>query len=316
MKPVMNPSRLRDYSKCKFLYFTKWIKNQTLLPGFAYKREFGTLVHEAEAAYDLQNNVKRALSKQVKEWRNSFWYNVKYSKAISLLEVEALKLHEGGPFVDGKEKATKVESYENWALKNIKGSDVWAVEERLFVDVGPIILAPKLDLVIKTYDWFEKGREDFWVIERKTTMRWDDVGWQERWKLDAQTSLQLLAAEVHFKNEFTGLMVEPIQYTRQNRKDLKTGKQIPQPQPIGKAERLMMKWVRKPEEAMVRVASFLEGVGLELPRREEFNDWPADGMFSGACDFCDLRQFCLGNDTKLYPRLPDDIDRFKEKKKG
>lgn len=313
MKLIVNPSRLRDYFKCKFLYFTKWIQNQTLLPGFAFKREFGTLVHEAEAAHDLQNNVKRALSRKCKEWRTSFWYVVGYSQAISLLEVEALKLHEGGSFKDGKGKVTKGESYEAWSSKNLKSSEVLDVEKRLFVDVGPVILAPKLDLVVKTYDWFEENRSDLWVVERKTTMRWDDVSWQERWKLDAQTSLQLLAAEAHYKEEFTGLMVEPIQYTRQKCKDPKTGKEIPQPQPIGKAERLMMKWVRKPKGVMTRIESALEGIALELPRREAANDWPADGMFSGACDFCDLRQFCLGNDTNLYPRSKDDVDGFKRK---
>lgn len=299
MKPVLNPSRLKDLAKCGFLGYIKYVENKTLLPKLAPKREFGTLVHEAEGAHDSGKNVKRALTKKVKEWRTSFWYNVGYSKDITLMEVEALKLHEGGTFTDGKDRATKVESYQEWFNKNLKDTAVVDVEKRLFVDVGPVILAPKLDLVIKTKGWFETGREDYWVVERKTTMRWNDVGWQDRWSLDGQTSLQLIAAEEHYKKEFAGVMVEPIQYTRQNRKDIKDL------QPIGKVERLPMKWIRKPQAATVRMMNLLEDIVGGLYESSE-----ADGMLSGACDYCDMRKYCLGLDTELYAREPDDIDRF------
>jgi hypothetical protein len=276
---------------------------------FAYKREFGSLVHEAEAAHDLCKQVSAAVKKLVQKWRTSFWYNVKYSAGISLLEQEVLKLHKGGVFTNAKGVGTKVKGYEEWSAKNLHHSAVLDIEKRMFVDVGPVILAPKLDLVIETHDWFNDGENHNWVVERKTTGRWDDSAWQTRWSLDAQTSIQLLAAETHYDAEFMGLMVEPIQYTRQNRKD------APDPQPIGKAERLPMKWVRKPEQVMVRVMALLEDIAIDLPRRLESNDWPADGMASGACDFCNMKQFCLGNTVQLFPREPDDIDKHNGRKK-
>ena len=309
MKPILNPSRLKAMAQCWFRYWVNYVMDLEATDNFAHKREFGTYVHEAEAAHDEMKNVGKALIAQTRKFKREPWYNPMLTKALAQLEKEAMLLHNGHMFKNAKGEGHVVESYEDWAQKYMKNSEVVAVEERLFVDLGPVMVAPKLDFILKTYGWFGSG-EELWVVDRKTTERWDDKNWQWRWTLDGQTTIQALALESKFGKEIAGVMIEPIQITRQHRKG------ISDPQPIGKAQRLPMKWVRKPRAVLDDMMFYLEDIKYELQMRHEQNNWPKNGAAGSACDFCKLKKLCKGeiDMNQLHNRKPDEVDDFEAQK--
>ena len=309
MKPILNPSRLKALSQCWFRYWVNFVMDLEATDNFAHKREFGSYIHEAEAAFDQMSDVKKALAAQTRKFKREDWYNPMLTKALAQLENEALLLHNGHIFTNAKGQKTVVESYNDWAHKNMQNSQVLEVEKRLFVDLGPIIVAPKLDFILETDGWFASGNE-LWVGERKTTERWDDKNWQWRWTLDGQTTIQALALEKKYGREIAGVMIEPVQITRQQRKG------VDDPQPIGKAQRLLMKWTRKPRAVMDDMMFYLEDVKYELQMRAERNNWPKNGAMGGACDFCKLKKLCKGeiDMRSLHDRKPDEVDDFQKAK--
>lgn len=311
-KPILNPSRLKALAACWFKYFVLYVKNLAGPENFAYKREFGTYVHVAEGAHDMGDSPKEALELQTRAFKREGWYNVKLSGALKQLELEALKLHEGGEFKNAKGQGTKVESYRRWKTKNLKNAKVVEVELRLYADVGPVILAPKLDAVIESDGWTGASGVETWVHERKSTERWMDKTWEWRWTMDGQTTAQMLALEVEDGETPSGVMVEPIQITRQSRQD------VPDPQPIGKAARLDLKWVRKPQRILDAYRDWLEDVAFELQMRHENNSWPKNGMDNGACDLCGFKKLCKGDISLdlLSPRTPDEVDTWRRPKTG
>jgi hypothetical protein len=312
-KPIFNPSRLMCYSRCKLKFFTQYVKHLVPAPKVEAKRELGTLGHTAEGAFDAGQSVKGQLDRRVKKFKNQRGFHIKHLPTLQQLKVEAQRIFEGSEWVDAKGKSMQSEGYESWRQRELddKGAEFveGSVEKRFFTDVGPVILAPQMDCVLQTYDWLNDSQgEELWSYERKYTARWQDKGWELRWKLEVQSTIHCIVIEKHFDVNCRGHMLEGVTFSRQNRKDAE------EPQPISKVTRLPLRWVTKPETVRANFMGWMEALPGELAQRHKNNDWPADGAANGSCDFCEYKVMCLDGNMPLLPREIDDIDKKEGRK--
>lgn len=320
IKLILNPSRLADYESCKLLYHRK----HNLLLDFpsppldpkSGQPLLGTLVHATQAAYDTGQDYKKAVAQSLRGLRKSIYYNVKYAPQVDKVEREALKVFEGGTVKDGRGKPNSWPSYPEWR-ESIGGMttpeddnsfrpsraevEVVDVEKRLWADMGPVVLAPKLDSVIRAYNVFGRDEETWWVEEHKTTGR-DDSNWRWRWEMDGQTTMQILAAEEHYQVEFEGVLVNQVVITR--RKGEGSGMQ-----PINKIVRYPARWVSKKEEVRGLFRSYIEDLARDFEARSARGEWTATGMLNRHCDLCGHRSVCSGRKpaATLQPIPPDEL---------
>jgi hypothetical protein len=310
-KRAVNPSGLSDYARCKYLYFVRHILGLGPKPKVEPKRELGSFVHACETSLELEGNPETYVNREMKKIRVEAGYKSVHTPLLERIKLEAWKITSGGTWVDGKNKKMTSESYLIWRDREIleKGYEFTDIEERFWVDIGPLILCPKTDRVL----WDDNERP--WSYEVKVTGRWDDGIFGERWKLDHQTTLQAIAIESKYDTEVGGAMVEVIQHTRQSStKPENKGRLMP----ISKVERLPLKWVRKPREVIAHMQAWLEELGPEMDARERDSNWPLDGMAARSCDLCGLRQHCVGNipREKLLPTFDRDGIRKWNKARG
>jgi hypothetical protein len=258
-----------------------------------------------EEAYDKGDNPQGKLKAWIKKnIKGGPGYTAEKIPLVKQLSGEVTKVFNGGAWKDGKGKRTVSEGYPEWIEK--QPWEVIDVEKRMAVDVGPVIIAPQSDQNIKTYG--PKGQERYWVVDRKTTQR-DDPYWKTRWILDMQTTLEMIAAEGYYGEEFMGVMVSQISYSRQQSK-LHKGSL---PQPIGKVIRHEPRWVSKNSPRLrVLVDNRLESLAREVEFHYENDLWPSNGMETRHCDFCEFRKFCRGEMPveNLKPRPLDDVGKL------
>jgi hypothetical protein len=315
-KLVLNPSRLKDYAACKFRYYTKYIKGLTSPFRVAAARELGSFVHAGEAAEDEGRPMRAAIKRELKRFKLSGGYQSADASTLMQLMEEAEQIVEGGIWVDGKGRRSSSESYKDWKRVNFRlkhpaqYGEVMEVEKRFFTDIGPLILAPKLDMILSTSMWVGQ-KVEHWAVEKKTTTKWAaegeaQVNWKRKWVMDIQTTIQLVVLEEE-GYETAGCMVQPIVYSRQNCKGKKD------PQPIGKVNRPPLVWTRKPAAVMAHFRAWMEDLPKEILQRTRSNYWPTDGMANGSCDFCGLAAYCR-NEGNLVRREPDEVDEYKRKR--
>lgn len=320
IKLILNPSRLADYDYCKLLYNRK---HNLLLdfpsPPLSPKNGqplLGSLIHATQAAFDTGQDYKKAVDKALKELRKSIYYNVKYAPMVDKVAREALTVFRGGTVKDGKGKPHTWPSYPEWR-ENIAGMttpegdnsfrlsraevEVVDVEKRLWSNVGPVVLAPKLDAVIRAYNVFGQDEETWWVEEHKSTGR-DDSGWRWRWEMDGQTTAQILAAEKHYNVRFEGILVNQVLVTRRRTDQ-------PGLPPINKIVRYPARWVSKKEEVRTLFMNYLEDLVRDFEARAKSGNWTATGMLNRHCDLCSHRAVCSGRKSALtlQPIPPDEL---------
>lgn len=307
---------MKAYAWCKFLYFTRYLKNLDAPFRASAPRELGTFVHEGEAAEDGGKPARAAIKRALKAFKLSSGYQVKDSATLEQVAQEAKQIIEGGIWVNGKGQRSSNESYEMWKREHFRlksprqRAKVLDVEKRFFTDIGPLILAPKLDMILETRNWCGQGVEH-WPVEKKVTSKYAgegdaQVAWLNRWRMDIQTTIQVVALQ-HEGYEVMGCMIQPIVYSRQNCK----GKQ--DPQPIGKVNRPPLKWTRKPKSIIAHFVAWMEDLPKEILQRTESNYWPTDGMANGSCDLCSLAAYCR-DEGNLVRRELDEVDKYKEKR--
>lgn len=324
-KLILNPSRQATLESCKLLYHRLY--NLFLdLPGPPISSKsgqpfMGSLIHVTHAAFDTGSDYKKAIKAEIKKLHKTIHYNVKYAPMVDQLEREAIKIFEGGVVKDGNGKPHKFESYPTWR-ENMTGMssrddekgepievDVVDVEKRLWADVGPVILAPKLDCVLVAYNLFGRDEETWWVEEHKSTAR-DDSGWRWRWEMDGQTTCQIVAAEKHYGKPFEGVLVNQVVVTRQKPK-LQT--RLP---PINKVVRYPARWVSKKPEVRAHYMTYLEDLAKSFDVKVHSGDWPATGMLNRHCDLCHHKPICSGRQSAdtLQPTERDEIQLEFEKR--
>lgn len=299
-KPIFSPSALADFEKCLFRYKVFW-EDLVELPGPIVPRmTLGTFIHAMQAAYELGNDPDTALKSEVSKHKRMPGYNIKQFPVLQQLADEAKLIFHGGS-VQTSKKRVAVESYPHYRERlNIDGAplETVAVEKTLIVDVGPLVIAPTVDLIVAT-------DEGAWVVEHKSTER-DDSNWQARWTMDGQTTLQILAAEKAYPDfEFIGVLLLPILLGRQRAKEGQSSESI-LGRSLVRVERPEPRWVPKNFIALrANVMAHLEDLALEYQERKVSNRWPTSGMYTWACDFCSLRGICSGKDDprRLQPML-------------
>lgn len=184
---------------------------------------FGTLFHAASEAYDRKKWLggtegwPAAIRRADSELRTSPTYHPDDSTLIDLLRSEAHLLMKGGeyPALDGK--TYKVEwshkgGYLEWRtqVQRSRGWEIVSLEKRYGVDLGRAIATPKLDGAIR-----ENGK--LWVIERKTTQQ-TGAEFEKRFRVDPQTTLEVMALEAALNEEVLGVYILPVKYTRKKSK--------------------------------------------------------------------------------------------------
>jgi len=317
-KLIFNPSRLRDYAACKFRYFTKYIKKLAAPFRVAAPRELGSFIHAGEAAVDEGKPITAAIRRSLKAFKLSGGYQSADAAVLEQLAHEAGQIIEGGIWVNGKGRRSSNESYQQWKRENFRlksknpGSraKILFVEKRFFTDIGPLILAPKLDMGLQTQMWAREENE-VWAVEKKTTTKWAtegdaQVAWKRKWVMDIQTTVQYVVLEKEGYNVI-GCMVQPIVYSRQACKGKKN------PQPIGKVSRPPLVWTRKPAAVIAHFKAWMEDLPKEVLQRTQSNYWPADGMANGSCDLCNLAAYCR-NEGNLVRREDDEVDIYRQKR--
>jgi hypothetical protein len=309
LKPVFSPSWLSDWSTCKLLFHLLHNLNVQVYGDLNNKMTFGSMVHAMEEAWDTGEDPSGTLKAWVKKHiKGGPGYSATQIPLVKQLTKEVTKVFNGGIWKDGRGKRTESESYPNW-LERQKWS-IQDVEKRTPADLGSVIIAPKSDQIVKTFN--DRGEERWWVVDRKTTQR-NDANWKVRWILDAQTTYEMLAAEVHYGQEFEGVMVSQISYSRQQRSNWTSSL----PQEISKVTREDPRWITKNSPRLrALVENRLQSLGLEVAFHYENDLWPASGMETRACDFCEFRKFCRGElpFDKLKPRPLDEVALLNKKR--
>lgn len=311
---IFNPSRLKDYAMCKFRYFTKYIKMLDAPFRASAPRELGSFVHAGEAAEDEGRPVVAAIKAALKMFKLSPGYQTADNAMLIQLSEEAAAIVKGGIWVNGKGQRSSNESYMMWKKEQFRlksfeeRAKILAVEKRFFTDIGPVILAPKLDQVLQTHGWAGQENE-VWAVEKKVTTKSTgegeaEVRWLNRWQMDIQTTVQYVVLEKEGYNVM-GCMIQPIVYSRQNCKGKKD------PQPIGRVSRVPLKWTRKPASIITHFKAWMEDLPKEIEQRTESNYWPTDGMGNMSCDICTLAAYCR-NEGNLVRREPDEVDAFRK----
>lgn len=321
-KLIWNPSRQQTYAKCVLLYhrlFNLFLDTVSQPFDTQSGQPFlGTLIHATQAAYEVGNDYKKAIEFECKEMRKQMGYHVKMAPAVDRLKEEAQQIFEGGVIKDGNGKPHKWPSYPEWA-KTLMGStererveyEVVDVEKRLWVDVGPLVIAPKLDAVVRAFNVFGREEETWWVVEHKSTAR-DDPNWRWRWEMDGQTTCQIVAAEAHYNVDFEGVLVNQVVVTRRKVKEWNK----PYPPPLNKVVRYPARWVSKHPETRTLYLNALEDLAADFQRRADSGNWPATGMFDRECDFCRHRDICGGRKpaSALVPIPKDELQIEFEKR--
>jgi len=315
-KLILNPSRQAKFAQCVLLYHRLYnlMLDKPDLPVNVKSGQplLGTLLHATQAAYDTGKDYKKAVAAELKKLRASIHYNIKYAATVDRVEREAIQIFRGGSVKDGKGKETKFPGYPEWR-QNMAGMlpenaprpvgvEIVDVEKRLWVDVGPVVLAPKLDCVLKATNVFGRGETTWWVEEHKSTGR-DDSAWKWRWTMDGQTTCQIVAAEQHYDVDFEGVLVNQVVVTRQKPKDKGT---LP---PINKVIRYDARWVSKRPEVKALYMDYLEDLAQDFKDRSARGSWPATGMMNRHCDLCHHKSICSGRESArvLQPVPPDEL---------
>lgn len=299
MKPIFTPSALSDFDTCKLRYCLGWEKLLTFPSGVAVQPTLGTFGHELHAAHERGDDPGKTLNSAIKKVKNSTAYTAVDFPVIQKLQKEALMMFTGGS-VGGTTKSYRFPGYPQYRaglrIRNQKLITI-AAEQTLTADLGPVIIAPTVDLVLATED-----EKEIWVAEHKFTER-DDADWKLQWLLNGQTTLQVLAAEEHYNREVKGLLLLPVLY---GRKRGKPGEKGILNRPIIRVERPEPRWVPKNSSTLRSgMMDRLEDLAIEYPERLANNRWPPTGMNTRSCIKCTYNSICSGENSskRLQPML-------------
>jgi hypothetical protein len=134
------------------------------------------------------------------------------------------------------------------------------------------------------------GPDGVWVVERKTTTR-DDAGWLNQWRLNFQTTMEVLVAEAYYKTPIQGVLIEQTLVTRRRVKDWPKGL----PQDILKLEIQPPKPVPKEPFVKEEGKRFITDTIAELSwRHQKAHQWAAN---YANCPRCPLSPICNGKAT-------------------
>lgn len=317
-KPIFTPTSISDYDTCKLKYWWRWEKLLAFPSRVAVQPTLGTFGHVLHAAHERGDDPAKSLAAEVRKVRSSTAYTALDHSVVEQLQKEAQKMFNGGAVKNSQGKVSRFSSYSDYRQGlEIDGQRLvaMAVERRLIVDLGPVVVAPTLDLILCTED-----EKEIWVAEHKFTER-DDTGWRLRWTMDGQTTLQVMATEEFYDREVMGLLLLPVSYGR--KKKPKGSDDSILKRPIVRIERLEPRWVVKNSPKLRSgMMDRLEDLKFDYLHRVHNHRWPPTGMLTRACDRCSYRGICSGEDSakRLQPLLANaheyKLDRLRKGRRG
>lgn len=304
-KRQFSPSRIAIWNRCNFLYYIKYVLNLDLpVRSSPHYMAFGSFFHAASAAYDTwaykpevhgvpETDWIKAVKRELIDMKLTPNYDSKDSFMLDALADEMRVIMQGGEYDarDGNTYKPIMESaggYIGWR-RRIQQERKWKIvslEKRYAVDIGPCVIRPMPDGVIRDADGH------LWVIERKTTTTKWTAGYAAKYRTNLQTTLELLAVEKYYNEPVSGVYILPLYYTRQRRKDWDLLAKQPLyrveydfPKPISKPQ-----WIR--DAAIDWLTRHVENV---LPFHETQKIWQQNYNNCGGGGFdCDLYQLCWG----------------------
>ena len=309
-KPIFSPTSISEFERCKWRYWTIIERGLDLAPKLEERPTLGTFVHVLQAAWETQHDPEQALALEVKRIKTGPFYNVRGYASLEQLRQEALQIFAGGSVIGSDGKVKAFAGYAQW--RRTYPFDVVDVEVRLCTDLGPVIAVPKLDLVVRSVE-----ERELWVAEWKLTER-DDAEWRNRWRMDGQTTLQVLAAEAHYARPVKGLLILPVLISRKRAKDSQSSRSVVG-RPLCRIERPEPRWVPKNSETLRRnYIERLAALAREYRWRRATKTWPTTGMDSRQCDDCRMAGICSGQESlkRLSRRPESDLDRLRKGKQS
>lgn len=230
------------------------------------RRVLGSLYHAGAAAIDQVRPVEPALDGVLKSIRTSPTYLVADSPMLDKLRGDALAV---------------LSKYPAYVAKLPTTWKTLMIEEPLevnFKEQFTLVCVP--DKVVR-----DLGTGALWVIERKTTSR-NDSGWLRQWRLNFQTTAEVLAVEAHFREPVAGVYIEQVVITRRRNKSV-VGLQA-----LANVTYHTPKPVQKSDHIKAEGRAYLKAKVRELRWRAR-----TDSMWVpryGSCKGCDYEDICAG----------------------
>jgi adenylate kinase family enzyme len=239
---VFNPSTLDTYERCPFYFYIQHELNMMRKEERIISHMMmGSLIHEATAAHDIKKyGVKLhgmpeelqwadAIKRLVQETRTSQVYHRDDDEMLHWLAVEAAFSMRGqhadtnGGYyaADGslyRPDMNPTGGYIEW--RNKQNWETISIEKRYKADLGAAIIAPKPDGVVRL-----DGK--LYILERKTSQTSWEADYKRKFRLQFQTTLEVLAVERYYDEPVVGVLLTPIFYTR--KKSKKWQPRVPQP---------------------------------------------------------------------------------------
>ncbi len=294
-KDAFNPSAIATFLICQFKYYVIHELGLDAPQEKEHYLYFGSLFHAVAAAQDAGWDWREELRKEVKKMKVSKLY-LAYDmtgKPIDSDKIDALAREMevclfGGEYeaADGKVYAPIQEAhkggYQEFAAK-LKRTKRWkweAIEKRYYVDVGPAILAPMPDGVVR-----EKGK--LYIIERKTSTS-SSLGWYTKWKTNLQTTAEAVAVSKYYDEPVEGVYLIAMKYSRKKMKfwEPKT------PQPLHRIEYEEPRPIEKGAQVYSQFEMFMEDFAAEIKDKRNTGRWLQNG---NSCSGCSLWSVCWGN---------------------
>jgi len=294
LKNAFNPSAIVTFLTCQFKYYVIHVLGldaPTSKPDYLY---FGSLFHAVTAAFDAGWDWKEELRKEVKKLKTSPLYLSHDTKGkpidsdkIDVLASEMETLLFGGEYeaADGKVYTPIQETvggYSEWVAK-VKRTKKWkwvSIEKRYYVDVGPVILAPMPDGVVR-----EKGK--LYIIERKTTTS-DSLNWWAKWKTNIQTTAEAVAVSKYYDEPVEGVYLISTRYSRKKMKHWEPAT----PQPLHRVIHDDPRPIEKGRQVYSQFARFIDEMNQDIEDKKNNGRWLQNG---NSCSTCSLWKVCWGD---------------------
>ena len=277
-KPWLNPSRFASFEWCPRIYNWKYVKLlDAPSSGFTEPMIQGSLYHTMAEAYDKGIDAWMALERKAAEMRTDGCYEVKWSVVIDYLQDEIYK--KWFPL------------YKEFWDPLTERYEIISLEKAYHAEFPSFHLITKPDKVVRD---LETGL--VWVVERKTTKR-DDSQWANKWRMNMQTTAEVIAVEKNLDEIVAGVYLEPVVVTRRKSKTWSWNT----PQPIANFTHYPWRPVPKPDFIRREWERWAEDKVAELKwRYQTGREWEGHLLH---CGDCRMNKYCSGlvkaDDNKL-----------------
>jgi len=276
----LSPSSISSLKFCPRRWTIKYKLNLDRPKRLDAKMLLGSMYHAGTAAIDRGTDViceSDAIIDEAHRTRLSPTYIAHDSPLVDQIKHEVISLMpKYRTFMKPHGLVvTAVDHYEPWQTIHIERE----LKVKLYRDHVLVVIPDKVIRDLNT--------GELWVVERKTTSR-DDAQWDRKWRLNFQTTAQVIAVEHELKAPVAGVLIEQVVITRKRSKS----HDGPLPQPIHRVTFNPHRPVPKTPHLKAEAATYMESAVKELNwRRTYHRGW--DPNYNN-CERCDMQDVCTG----------------------